>query len=249
MPTYRGIHQVDIVASIRDARALLSAYSSGPALDAHLAKVSDAAITAIADAPNDAALASAIKNSNIEHNMLWISDLLRFHAEADTDGKGLDIYKSLAKWGALSGSRSAILSAVDSEIKDYIATQPPEILISAKFNAANVKTEIASVTPFKGYVIEIDGMRDGYMYSTHPAIESMCDEIQRKFGDDPEFKRVMAGVLTTEKGTRHGIVFMSTATVALKVADLYPMFTLFSSNGAVIPPAAKRNGTGNTPKR
>ncbi len=248
MPSYRGISQVEIVSSINDARVLLAAHSSGIALEDHLAKVGDYALAAIASARTDAELASAIKDSYVEANFLWIAKLLRFHAEADTDGKGLSVYKNLAKWGALSGSRALILSAVDVEIDQYIAKQPEDVTAKAKFNAAAVDTQVASVSPFKSYVIEIDGLKEGHMPPDHPYIEQMCEEITDTYAGNDEFKRLMIGSITADADAPAGIVFIATSPVAIAIADKYSGFTVKSAGGAVIPPASNQPKAGNAPR-
>lgn len=249
MPSYRGISQLEIVSSINDARALLAAHSTGPALEDHLNKVSDYALSAIATAQSDGELAGAIKDSYVEANFVWIAKLLRFYAEADTEGKGLSVYKSLAKWGALSGARAMILSEVDVEIDRYLAAQPADIKAKAAFNAANVNTQIASVSPFKAYVIEIDGLKDGHMGHDHPYIEQICEEITDKYSSDAEFKRLMIGSITADEDAPAGIVFVATAPIAIAIADKYSGFTVKNAAGVVIPPASSQpKSSGPSPK-
>lgn len=248
MPSYRGISQVEIVSSIADARTLLAAHSTGPALEDHLHKVSDYALSIIAHASTDAELASAIKDSYIEANFVWIAKLLRFHAEANTDGKGLDVYKNVAKWGGLDGARAMILSAVDVEIDQYIEKQPEDVTAKAKFNAAAVATQIGSVSPFKTYVIEIDGLKEGDMKPDHPFIEQMCEEITDNFAGNDEFKRLMIGIASTAEDAPAGIVFVATAPVAIAIADKYSGFTVKTAGGAVIPPASNQPKASSAPK-
>ena len=247
MPTYRGISQVEIVSSINDARTLLAAHSTGSALEDHLNKVGDYALSAIANAQTDEELSAAIKDSYIEANFLWIAKLLRFHAEADTDGKGLSVYKNIAKWGALSGSRAMVLSAVDVEISKYIDNQPEEIKTKVAFNSAAVATQIRSVSPFKAYVIEIDGLKEGSMPSDHPYIEQMCEEITDKYSGNNEFQRLMIGTITADEDAPAGIIFVATAPVAIAIADKYSGFTVKSASGAVIPPASNQPKGGSAP--
>lgn len=248
MPSYRGISQIEIVSAINDARTLLAAHSTGSALDDHLAQVNDYALAAIASAHNDEELASAIKDSYVEANFVWIAKLLRFHAEADTDGKGLSVYKNLAKWGALSGARAMILSHVDVEIDKYIASQPDDVKTKVAFNAAAVATQIGSVSPFKSYVIEIDGLKEGHMPSDHPFIEQMCEEITDSYSGNEEFKRLMIGTITADEDAPAGIVFVATAPVAIAIADKYSGFTIKTASGTVIPPASNQPKGGNAPR-
>lgn len=247
MPSYRGISQVEIVSSINDARTLLAAHSTGSALEDHLAKVGDHTLDAIASAQTDDELAAAIKDSYVEANFVWIAKLLRFHAEADTDNKGLSVYKNLAKWGALSGARAMILSSVDVEIDKYIASQPEDVKTKVAFNAAAVATQVGSVSPFKAYVIEIDGLKEGSMPSDHPFIEQMCEEITDKYSGNDEFKRLMVGTITADDNAPAGIIFFATAPVAIAIADKYSGFTVKTATGTVIPPASNQPKSGSAP--
>ncbi len=248
MPSYRGISQIEIVSSITDARTLLAAHSTGSALEDHLHKVSDDALSAIANAQTDEELSAAIKDSYIEANFVWIAKLLRFHAEADTDNKGLSVYKNLAKWGALSGARAMILSHVDVEIDQYIASQPDEVKTKVAFNAAAVATQVGSVSPFKAYVIEIDGLKEGSMPSDHPYIEQMCEEITDNYSGNDEFKRLMIGTITADEDAPAGIIFIATAPIAIAIADKYSGFTIKTASGTIIPPASNQPKGGNAPR-
>ncbi len=240
MPSYRNTSQIAIMASINDARALLEYHCSGPALAQHLARISDDAISAIGNARDDNELAKAIRDSRIEDNFIYIAKLLRFHAEADTDGKGLEIYKNLAKWGGFTGARGMSRSALDEEVDGFISSQPESILKTAAFNAAAVDTRINAVTAFKAYVIEISGLKEGRIRSSDPALESMCEEILRLYGDNPEFKRVMIGAVSSDANARCGIVFIATAPMAVQIANTHESLNVYSSTGAHIPPARNK---------
>lgn len=240
MPQYRGIDQQDICTSIAATRDLLRAHSTGPALDNHLNIVSAEALDAIAAARTDAELARAIADSYIEANFVWVAQLLRFHAEADTDGRGLDVYRGLLCWGALAGSRAMILSEVDVEIEKYLGRQSDETRARALFNAAVVNREVQTLSAFKAFVIEIEGMKEGLLPDPYAPIEIICEELTQKYADDPSFKRLMIGAPSAAPDAPQGIVFIATLPMAVAIADAYPAFKVKTAGGTLIPPASSQ---------
>lgn len=243
MPQYRGLDQKDICTSIVAARGLLRAHSTGPALDSHLDKVSGEALEAIATARTDAELSRAIADSYVEANFVWVAQLLRFHAEADTDGRGLDIYRGLLCWGALSGNRAMILSEVDVEIEKYIGAQSDATRARALFNAAAVSREVSELSAFKAFVIEIAGMKEGLLPDPYAPVEMICEELTQKYAGDPSFKRMMIGAPSAAPDAPQGIVFIATLPVAVAIADAYPAFKVKTAGGTHIPAASSQPKT------
>lgn len=246
MPTYRGISQLEIVSSINDARALLDAHSTGHALEDHLHKVRDDALAAISSARSNAELAAAIHDSYVEANFVWIARLLCFHAGADTDSKGLAVYKNLAKWGVFDGARGLVMSDVDYEIERYINRQPDSIRTKADFNAAAVKDQTEALAPYKTYVIEIVGLKEGILPTHYAPIEVICDELSKKYGSNIDFRSMTVGAAGTNEDAPAGVVFVATAPIAVAIAGQYPAFKVKTAKGTLIPSAqtARRSLSG-----
>jgi hypothetical protein len=111
MPAYRGVDQAEVLRSINDALELLETHSIGPACQTRIDALRQPSantgglspLTAIANATDDVGLAAAINASGVNWLFMRASEVLTFHAVANTDGKGLDVLERLHGWGALSG--------------------------------------------------------------------------------------------------------------------------------------------------
>ena len=128
MPSYRGVSQADLIKSINDALELLETHSPGPVTQANIDKLravdpatNQSPLGAIAAAADDAALAAAMRGT--WKVLGFMSPVFRFHALDDTDGKGLDVYKRLGAFGALSGARDMAYHPEDGEMDSYLTVQ------------------------------------------------------------------------------------------------------------------------------
>ena len=117
MPSYRGVDQSVVAQSIVDILELLKKNSSGSVLDSRLKDIS---VDKILSAQNDLELAQAVSDSGIKGRLCRISELLTFHAVKNTDGKGYEIFKTLASWDAFSGIRRLSYGDMDKEADAYI---------------------------------------------------------------------------------------------------------------------------------
>ena len=242
MPSYRGIDRDDVYSSIIAARDFLRRHSTGAHLDAHLAKVDDAALAPIAAATDDRALVQAIAASGIEGNFIWIARLLRFHQGANTAGRGRAVVAGLSRWGAHHGARAAVGTAVDSEIDRYIARRPLKRLRAAFADRAGALRDDG---PLKRFCLVVDGMAEGRIHWTAPAVGKLSEAVSEKLRPYYELHEVSSfgiglggGALVYAKNQPQGVIFTATRRAAQAVADAFPQMTLVDEKLAVVPPAA-----------
>lgn len=127
MPDYRGIQQADLLKSITDAMALLDKYSPGPACQADVDRLRTAdpatgksPLDLIRDAADNKELASAMRGRGTSVFM-FMQPVLAYHALQNTDGTGLETYKRLNDWSAMSGARMMAYTQQDGEMDSFLA--------------------------------------------------------------------------------------------------------------------------------
>lgn len=135
MPSYLGVHQRDVVASINDTLALLETYSIGAAAQAQIdaLRVVDPAtgkskLGAIAAALDDMALLHAVKNSGVTDVFGQLGEVLQFHAQVNTDNKGTALWQSLMGWNGLGGSVSLNYSDTVAECDSWLAVNRAKLI-------------------------------------------------------------------------------------------------------------------------
>lgn len=252
MPSYRGIDRDAVYSSIVAARDFLRRHSTGPHLDAHLAKIDDAALAPIATAADDRALVQAIAKSGIEGNFVWIAQLLRFHAAANTGGRGRAVMAALDAWGAAHGARAAVGTAVDSEIDTYIAWRPFKRLKAAFYNRA---AYLRNDGPFDRYCLVIDDLTQRRVNWTDPAVSRLLDAVSEKlrpFYDLMEVESLgigLAGGTAAPRPEPQGIIFTTTRRAAQAVVDAFPQMRVVDGRLSPVPPAAALPKNSQSPRR
>ncbi|MDE1153665.1 MAG: hypothetical protein PW788_14110 [Micavibrio sp.] len=150
MPSYLGLDQKQLIASINDGLALLESYSPGPVCQSHIddLRTPDAAtgvsrLGAITAATDDVALAKAVRGSGINWVFSRMNDVLQFHAEHNTGGTGTAVYQSLAGWNATGAAMTMEYNAVDEECDIWLALARAELVEMTEENAVKL-TEYAN---------------------------------------------------------------------------------------------------------
>lgn len=135
MPSYLGVEQRDVVASINDTLALLETYSIGPAAQAQvdaLRAVDPATgkskLGAIASALDDMSLLHAVKKSGVTEFFGMVGEVLQFHAQANTDNKGTALWQSLMSWNGFGGSQSLSYTDTVAECDSWLAVNRAKII-------------------------------------------------------------------------------------------------------------------------
>ncbi len=135
MPFYLGVAQRDLVASIHDNLALLETYSVGSAAQAQIdvLRAVDPAtgkskLGAIASALDDMSLIHAVKNSGVTDVFGQLGEVLQFHAQQNTDGKGTALWQSLMGWNGLGGSISLSYSDTVAECDSWLAANRAKLI-------------------------------------------------------------------------------------------------------------------------
>lgn len=135
MPSYLGVHQRDVVASIGDTLALLETYSIGPAAQAQIdaLRAVDPAtgkskLGAIAAALDDMSLIHAVKNSGVTEFFGSVGEVLQFHAQQNTGGKGTALWQSLMSWNGFGASQSLSYTETVAECDSWLAASRAKII-------------------------------------------------------------------------------------------------------------------------
>ncbi|MCC7038586.1 MAG: hypothetical protein IT560_14960 [Alphaproteobacteria bacterium] len=135
MPSYLGVHQRDVVASIGDTLALLETYSIGPAAQAQIdaLRATDPAtgkskLGAIASALDDMSLIHAVKNSGVTEFFGTVGEVLQFHAQQNTDNKGTALWQSLMSWNAFGNGRMLSYTDTDAECDSWLAANRAKVI-------------------------------------------------------------------------------------------------------------------------
>lgn len=135
MPSYLGVHQRDVVASISDTLALLETYSVGTAAQAQIdaLRATDPAtgkskLGAIAAALDDMSLLHAVKNSGVTDLFGAVAEVLQFYAQQNTDNKGTALWQSLMSWNAFGNGRMLIYTHTDAECDSWLAASRAKII-------------------------------------------------------------------------------------------------------------------------
>ncbi len=135
MPSYLGVEQRDVVASINDTLALLETFSIGPAAQAQLdaLRAVDPAtgkskLGAIASALDDMSLLHAVKKSGVTELFGTVGEVLQFHALQNTDSKGTALWQSLMSWNGLGGSVSLSYTDTVAECDSWLAVNRAKII-------------------------------------------------------------------------------------------------------------------------
>ena len=128
MPSYRGVSQADLIKTVYDAIELLETHSPGPVTQQNIDQLravdpatGQSKLGALAAAADDAALVDAVRAT--WKVLGFMSPMFGFHALNDTEGKGLDVYKRLGAFGALSGARDMAYHPEDGEMDSYLTVQ------------------------------------------------------------------------------------------------------------------------------
>lgn len=135
MPSYLGVHQRDVVASIGDTLALLETYSIGPAAQAQIEALravdpatGKSKLDAIASSLDDMSLIHAVKNSGVTEFFGTVGEVLQFHAQANTDGKGTALWQSLMSWNGFGSSQSLSYTETVAECDSWLAVNRAKII-------------------------------------------------------------------------------------------------------------------------
>ena len=135
MPSYLGVEQRDVVASINDTLALLETYSGGPAAQAQIdaLRAVDPAtgkskLGAIAAALDDMSLIHAVKNSGVTELFGTLGEVLQFHALQNTDSKGTALWQSLMSWNGFGGSVSLSYTDTVAECDSWLAVNRAKLI-------------------------------------------------------------------------------------------------------------------------
>jgi hypothetical protein len=135
MPSYLGVEQRDVVASINDTLALLETYSIGPAAQAQIdaLRVVDPAtgkskLGAISSALDDMSLLHAVKKSGVTEFFGTVGEVLQFHAQVNTDHKGTALWQSLMGWSGFGGSQSLSYTDTVAECDSWLAANRAKII-------------------------------------------------------------------------------------------------------------------------
>ncbi|HYD19692.1 MAG TPA: hypothetical protein VEF76_14565, partial [Patescibacteria group bacterium] len=128
MPSYLGVSQADLIASINDNLALLETHSPGPACQEMIdaLRATDSAtgqskLGAIAAAATDVELATAVRSSGINYVLGRMGEVREFHAYNDTDGTGRAAFISAKAWDGGSGAMLMNYTKVDEECDSWLA--------------------------------------------------------------------------------------------------------------------------------
>jgi len=147
MPSYLGLDQQQLLASINDGLALLETYSPGPECQKRIddLRTPDAAtgvskLGAIAAAADDKALATAVRASGLPWIFSRMGEVLQFHAEENTQGTGTAVYQSLASWNAIGAAMTMEYNRVDEECDTWLAIARAARLDMNEENAVKVVT-------------------------------------------------------------------------------------------------------------
>lgn len=135
MPSYLGVHQRDVVASINDTLALLETYAVGPAAQGQvdaLRAVDPATgkskLGAIASALDDMSLLQAVKKSGVTEFFGNLGEVLQFHAQQNTDNKGTALWQSLMSWNGFGGSQSLSYTDTVAECDSWLAVNRAKLI-------------------------------------------------------------------------------------------------------------------------
>ncbi|MDI1229403.1 MAG: hypothetical protein PSY14_17120 [bacterium] len=135
MPSYFGVHQRDLVASINDTLELLETYPVGAVAHALIyglravdPKTGKTKLGAIASALDDMSLLHAVKNSGVTDVFGQLGEILQFHAQQNTGGKGTALWQSLMSWNGLGGSMSLTYTDTVAECDSWLAASRAKLI-------------------------------------------------------------------------------------------------------------------------
>lgn len=124
MIDYRGTEKKDLITSLKAAEAFLRGQNMGPAITQELndwsAKSPYAALEA---AKNREELAEAMQSTGSGSIFLRSHGVFQYHAIADTDGIGRQLYKDLCQWGCFSGMMTMDYKPSDGERQLHLVQQ------------------------------------------------------------------------------------------------------------------------------
>lgn len=124
---YLGTDQSDIVKTLKNAEDFIRALNLGPeteqALDSRLAR---GAYTKIENAQSEASLSDAIRESGLTEQYRRMSDIFRYHAATEKDGKIQTLFNDLAAFGTFNGMTTHEYRASDAEEQLYLMTRYAE---------------------------------------------------------------------------------------------------------------------------
>ncbi len=135
MPSYLGVEQRDLIASIHDTLVLLETYPVGGAAQAQIdaLRVADpvtgkSKLGAIAAALDDMSLIHAVKNSGVMDVFGQLGEILQFHAQQNTAGKGTALWQSVMSWNGLGGSMSLSYTDTVAECNSWLAANRAKLI-------------------------------------------------------------------------------------------------------------------------
>lgn len=125
MRTFRGVEEQAVIRSIEEGAKFLLAENVGPLCNAAMtALLSSEGLAKMKAAPTNEAFIEALV---LMPELGALSDFkraLQYHARANTNGQGQDIYLNLSSWGAFRGIRQDNVTPEDQEIMDYLDSKP-----------------------------------------------------------------------------------------------------------------------------
>lgn len=249
MPSYRGISQKEIVESLTDAVDFLDKNPLGPETQKRVDQIR-AKLPALALAKSDLAFKNAIADSGANWLFLRTTDVWKYHAAANTDNQGRDIFERLNKWGIFDGFMTLESNAVDGEQKAWLA-------------ARNIPTGLnnyAAPSLFKTYGIAVDDLTSGKINIHDPSLTPLRKKIElalQPFYASGEVMYTGIGAVTLKYDPSNqqkpfsgdlGVIFSATARAAQAVANALPDQKLIDEHGNVIAPEQHKTSKKSSPK-
>lgn len=124
-----GVEAADIADSIRKAGQFIQDLNVGPATNEFIAPLLDEEnLNTIKNAPTNEELKQSLRITKIDYVLLCVRELLTYHAAANTDNIGADIYREITRWAGLDGVALGGDAYVEDEIEHHIRFQPKKNL-------------------------------------------------------------------------------------------------------------------------
>lgn len=265
MPNYLGLEKEGLIRSINDALELLETHSIGPECQKHIDKLRtvDAAtgqspLGAIAAATDDVALAKAVGSSGAPWLFKRTAEVLYFHGDNNTAGKGRDILTQLHKWDALGGARTLELGLVDQEAEKWLKRRLIRRAVLKVFGKT-YKEPAEAKSPFQYYGAVIDDLSSGKINWTDSSVKKIrekVDEALEPFRATGDVRMVGIGIImdfnsASEEAMRKaplGVMFEATKRAAQAVADALPDYKTIDGSGGIIVPQTRTNPPKSGPK-
>lgn len=236
MPYYRGVDQNEVAQSIETAVEFLTGLNIGPECNKLAASVTEGnKLENIRNAQTDAKLVTAVNESGAASAFIRLANALYYHAHANTDGKGLDALKGLAKWGAIGGARDMALHPSDMEINDHLNELPAIENIYAPIPGVEYPFDMYGLTVKNASVLSKEEASQLYQEKLAPKVQ----EILEPFFAKNEVRMVGVGLVGEWRNTKTpktGVVFEATREAAQAVADAFPEHDVINSRDETVSP-------------